>query len=700
MAGRQAGYIAGLCSRSKGVALGACAVFAIVLAGCGADSLNGVVAYPDGYDWGDSGNVAGVDGASNSDATTADGASVDPDANAAPTGDAGSAYNLRFAMPNANKDDFGGVCNQVCALQIHQNGLRNVYIGLFKGDEPVPNDEVRFELANPADKALGEVLVEHALTDEKGVAGSQIKTVGQLGTFEVVVSAPGHTEAKPIAFQVHVISKIKGPLKLTMNYLGTENPLLFAHNKFRLSLQAQGHPKCADIDLGEAQLPKAAWESPPNMQFGKPWVITYPSFASWVQKQQGLAGGAPLQFTVIALAAKSAVTPAMAGGCVDTGATVTWNPQTKALEGDDVVVTVVDIPPRLKGVYEMTTYLDLLSILPDPIELVFKTIFDIMTDPIAGTLALACKLGGSSLDSFCGFIFTDPKKPDIKNLQQPFGEIVVKLLNAALLAALPTEVKTGLATGADLGAILTNLELGGFITIDKEPDAKGFLSKDFTKDEITSITYKWSLGQGCNPKDPNCGKKTFSISAFQQNAIVGHFDLWRNPVLSQVKFSKHGLNIKWGALVNYILQKQLLPLITNPKNDPTQPVVDSWEKLIKSLLTDKKCLFKDTCCEDFAKNIANSQSIIKAPFLTGVCEALIKLGAGFLDSQMAKLDVDTSKGGGLTLYTEKCPLLEFDGDQYIDAIGSKVELCNWNMTLMIGGSPQKIDAKFYSLRQN
>lgn len=666
--------------------------------GCGADSVNGVVAYPDGWAWGDSGTVFDPDGQQSTD-STADAAATDPDATAA-NSDAAAGYVLRFAMPNGNKDDFGGVCNQVCALQIHQNGLRNIYVELVKDGVPVGNDEVRFSLGNPGDKALGDVLAENALTDENGRAATQVKTQGQLGTFEVVATAPGHEGVEPIAFEVHIISKVKGPLQLTMNYIGATNPIELTHNKFRLTLQANGHPKCGDIDLGSPQLPKAQWESPPNMLFGKPWTITYPSFASWVQKEQLQTGGAPLTFTVVALATKSAVTPALAGGCVDTGATVTWNPQTKSLEGDSVTVTVVDIPPRLKGVYEMTTYLDLLSILPDPVELVFKTIFDIMTDPIAGILALACKLGGGNLDSFCGLVFEDVKKPNIKDLKQPFGALVVKLLNSVLLAVLPADVKTGLATGADLGAILTNLELNGLIEIKKEPDNTGFLSKDFTKDEITAITYKWSLGQGCSAQDPNCGKKTFSISAFQQNTIVGAFDLWRNPVLSQVKFGKHGLNIKWGSLISFIIQKQLLPLVTNPTNDPTQPVVDSYEKLIKSLLTNKQCLFKDTCCEDFAKNLEKQQGLVKAPFLTGVCEALIKLGTTFLESQLAQLDVDTSKGDSLTLFTEKCPLFEVDGDQHIDGIGSKVELCSWNMTLKVGSSPAAIDAKFWAVRQN
>jgi len=689
------------------MAVASCVAF---LAACGTSERVGIVTYPGVDAAADGGNI-GVFGTDDAASSSSSGGSSSGGASSG--GDGGTrvgsdgaitnaeGHELVFAMPNGNKDDFKGVCNKVCALQVHQNGLRNIYVRLLKDGKAVPNDGVKYALEKPADAQLGKVTVQNALTDENGKASGQVKTFQNVGMFRVIATAPGHEGVKPIAFEVHVISKAKGPLTLRMDYKGIHNPLDFAHNKFRLSLQAAaGQPACKDIDLGSPPLPQAQWESPPNMQLNKPWTITYPSFVSWVKKQQIATGGAPLTFTVLAIVAKSPVKPAIAGGCVDTGASVTFNPKTQALEGDDVIVHMTDIPPRMAGTYEMTTYLDMLSILPDPVELVFKTIFDILTDPIAGTLALACKLGGSSLDSFCGLVFADPKKPNINDLKQPFGALVVKLLNGVLLAVLPKEVKTGMTAGADLGKILTNMEMGGYIHIKKEPDNTGFLSKDFTKDEITSFTYKWSLGQNCNPKDPNCGKKTFSISQFQQDTIVGKFDLWRNVPLSRVKFGKHGLNVKWGALISFIVQKQLLPLLTNPTSDPKQPVVDSYEKLIKSLLADKKCLFKDTCCEDFAKNLEKQQSLIKAPFLTGVCEALIKLGTGFLDAQLAKLDVDTSKGDGLILFTDKCPLFEVDGDQHIDAIGSKVEFCSWNMTLKLGGKPQKIDAKFFAVRQN
>ena len=223
----------------------------LALSGCGADTVQGFVAYPDGTAWGDGGTVVGFDagGAQDSAEANADGQLSGSDATA--NSDAKtSPYQLKFAMPNGNKDDFGGVCDKVCAIQIHQNGLRNLHAQLLKNGQPVPNDEIRFQLAKPGDKALGEVLVEGALTDEKGKGASQVKSNNQLGTFDVVVSAPGHEDCEPIAFQIHVISKVKGPLTLTMAYKGINNPTVFTHNKFRLSLQEKGFPKCADIDLG------------------------------------------------------------------------------------------------------------------------------------------------------------------------------------------------------------------------------------------------------------------------------------------------------------------------------------------------------------------------------------------------------------------------------------------------------------------
>lgn len=691
--------------RRWSVLFGLCAIPALV--SCGTEATSGYMMYADG--WGDGMQRFLPD--QDTGVNVPDGGGADAgqlDATALQDGqvglDAGQGNQLLFAMPDGNKDDYGGFCDELCKLSIHQNGLRKLYVKYTVGGKPAEGVIVKFALKDAASQ-MGTVLLENAVTDEAGIAYSEVKSHTDLGTFDVVAAVPDDPDVGGKLFELHVTSKAKGPLQVRLHYLGASNPFEYTWLKVQLAVQDPGGaPACKDIDYGESpatvgvDVVKTQWESPSNLQWDQPWTVTYKVFPGWVKDEVAKAGG-PVHFTVLGIARKSSGGPVMAGGCVDTGATVTWNPQTASVEGDDVLVIVKDVPPRLKGTYDMTTHLDLLSILPDTVEFVFKSIFDILTDPIAGVLSMACKLGGSSLDSFCGLVFEDVKKPAIDNLKQPFGALIVKFLNAIIYGFLPDPVKKGLDTGADLGKILTNLEMGGTIKILKEPDNTGFLAKDFTEDEWTSITYKWSLGQSCSPKDPNCGKKTFPINAFQQKSIVGHFDLQRNALKSELEIFEHGLVVKWGALVNYIVQKQLLPAITSSGNDPNAPVIDSYEKLIKSLLADKQCLFKDTCCDDFGKAMEQKQSLVKASFLSGVCEAMVKMGTAYLEAQLNALDVDTSKGDSMVISTQQCPLFDINANQYIDRIGAPSDPCSWNMKLKIGGSAQTLDATFYATRQ-
>ncbi len=606
----------------------------------------------------------------------------------------GPAIELQYALANGNKDDFGGLCKALCKLQLNQNSVRKVAVRLVVDGEPTANAPIRFLLKDPvAASGLGEVLLEVALTDENGVATTEVKAGSQTGVFDVVASVAeaDPTVIVPKFFEFHVLSKAKGPLTITPHYLGSNNPMDYSDIRIRLVQQAApGQPACQDLDLGDV-LPTAQWESPP-IGWDKPWAVTYPPFLTWVQKEQSKTGQ-PITFTVLGIARKTSADQVRAGGCLDTGVQVAWNPQTMALEGDSVTVIVKDLPPRIVGTYEMTTVLDLLSVLPDSVEFAFKAIFDILSDPIAGILSLACKLGGSSLDSFCGLIFENPKSPAIDDLKQPFGALIVKLLDSILFLYLPKDVQQGLTAGADLGKILTNLEVGGVIEIQKEPGADGKLSKAYTRDEWMSVTYKWSLGQPCSPKDPACGKKTISFAQFQNEAIVGHFDMTRDGILSTIDIAKHGLLVKWGALVSFLVQKQLLPLLTgNPK-------VDSFEMMIKSLLAGQQCVAKDTCCADFAKDLAKQQSLVGESFLTGVCETLVKLGAGFIEAQLATLDVDTSKGEAMTIWTDDCPIFDDDQNMIIDTLGKQALPCKWNMTFKVGGNSVGLDAVFWAVRQ-
>ena len=674
----------------------ALAVAALLTVTCSDTTQQGFVVPSDASGKFDGGGLSGKDGASGSAADgagAADGSGAGSDGTA--TGEVAAANVLQFATP---KDDFGGVCDTLCALLVNQNAIRKVGVRYLAGGKPAgPDIAVQFELVDATAKQLV-VLTPNVFTDEKGEAWAEVKSTSELGLAGVVARVTDDAAAGQLTFNFTVQPKAKGPLTVMLHYVGSSLLTDFGALQARLVKQVAGAPACASLDLGDT-LPPAAWTSP-NLQWNKPWALTFPSLAGWVQKEASADG--TVAFTVIGIAKGMTGSKVIAAGCVDTGVVVKVSDQGVVI-GDDVIVDVKDLPPRLKGVYDLTSHIDLLSILPDPVELVFKTILDVVSDPIAGLLGLACKLGGNTLNSLCGYVFQDPKNPSIKDLTA-VGDIITKFLDAILLSFLPPQVKQGLATGADLNEILTNLEMGGTFEFKAEPDSTGFLPAAQTKEIWSTVTYKWTLGQTCAANDPKCGKKTFNVEAFQPDAIVGQFDLWRDAVLSQIKIAKHALKIKWGALINYIVQKQLLPAITADPKNPNAPVVDSYAKLIKTLMAGKQCLVKDTCCNDFAKQLAGKQSLIKEDFLTSTCEVLISLGTGFLEQQLNQLDGttgDPTKNSGLLLSADKCPIFETNQDQLIDIIGGVLvkDQCHWDMTLTIGGKPNAIKGIFYATRQ-
>ena len=686
-------------SGRQGVGLCAALVLLLSLGACSDNMQSGTMVMTDVKS--DSGGFLFGDAKNHFDAVDSGAPASDVAADSEAPGDApAGAGKLVFGM---TQDDFGGTCDTLCALQLSQNAQRKLLVKYTIGDQPAPGALVEFVLKDPA-TTLGQVLSGNVATDETGLAAADVKAGNVVGTFDVIARVPDDPGAGTLEFQLHIASKVKGPLQITLHYAGSKSLAEFGSVKARLVKQdTPGQPACALLDLNDqtvgGQPVSFAWESPPNIKWDKPWALTYSGFPSWVQNN-----GGTVAFTVVGVAAASTTSNPLAGGCIDTGATVIWDPTSKTISGDSVLVVVKDIPPRLKGVYDLTNYIDLVSVLPDPVENVFKAMLDIVSDPVAGLLSLVCKISNGSLDSLCKNIFTDPKNPSINSLAQPFGGIIVKFLDAILFAFLPDSVKTGLKTGADLAQILTNLRIDGTIEIKAEPDNTGFLSKTYTKENWNSVTYQWTLGVNppCPPMSKTCGLKTFNIEAFQPDAIVGTFDLWRDAFKSEIKIAKHGLNVKWGALVNYVIQKQLLPLITADPKNPSAPVIDSYGKLIKSLLAGKQCLVKDTCCEDFGKQLAGQQSLISADFLASTCELMITLGTGYLEGQLTSLDVnsgDPTKNSGLLLAADHCPIFEIDGDQYIDSLGAQTSMCEWDMTLTIAGAPQSIKSKFFATRQ-
>ncbi len=684
------------------------------LAGCSDNTTGGSIYFADAK--GDGINFNLKDGKGDGLATDAADDATATEDDAASTDDISNLpgflyFDLGVAAGKPPKGDDGLPCFDQCQVAVTQNSSRAIGALLLADKKfPMANAMVKFEIKDPT-LTDATILSGTVPTDQDGRATTSVKAGMQTGFFTVVVSVVDHAEITPIEYTVSAQSKVKGPPTITLHYQGATSLSAFGDLNVRLIKQVAGEPACKNLDLFDKDNLPPAVSTSPNLKFDKAWSVS----SAYVGTLP--ADGSSVAYTVVALGWKLGTgslsgNPSI-GGCADTGFTVHLNKSTKGIEGDAVLVNVRDLPLRLKGVYDMTTFIDLLTLLPPTVEKFVKIVLNIVSDPVAGLLATICQLTNGSLQDICAAIFADPTNPDPDQVTG-VGGIIVTFLKNIIYALLPPQVLQVITTTKDLKSILENFTVNGTIEINAEPDSTGFLSATYTKQTWASITYKWSLGQSCPATDPNCGKKTINFDQFQPDAVTGSFDLWRNFLPNSqvpdgtIKFGKHALNVKWGALINFIIEKQLLPLVTYDPKDPTAPTIDSYEKLIKYLLGgSKKCLIKDTCCADFVAGIT-SQTGLASSLLTGACNAATTLGSSFLEGYLNSLDGvsgNPATGQGLVLGTDKCPILDPNGDNIVDDLGSPdttstVNQCQWDMTLGIGGgTPKAISARFFAIRQ-
>ena len=687
--------------------------------GCSDNATGGTIQFADSHGDGvngkfDIGHGDGVGADGSDDATPTEGDATVNDGSAEAPGYI--YYDLGASAGKPPKGDDGIPCLDQCEVYVTQNSSRSIGALVLAADKktPVGNTMVQFAIKDPT-VTDATILSGTTPTDQDGRATTSIKAGMQLGAFAVTVSIVDHPEVAPVEYIVSAQSKVKGPPTITVHYQGATSLAEFGTVNVRLIQQVAGVPACKNLDLFDVNNLPPAISTSPSLKFDKQWSISKAYVGALPPD------GSPVAYTVVALGWKLG-TSAMGGnpsigGCIDTGFTVHLNKTTQGIEGDNVTVIVRDLPLRLKGVYDMTTFIDLLSLLPPTVEKFVKIVLNIVSDPVAGLLSTICTLAGQpnqSLADICAAIFTDPTNPDPDKLGG-VGGIVVTFLKNIIYALLPPQVLQVITSTKDLKTILENFTINGTIEINAEPDDTGFLSATYTKQTWASITYKWSLGQSCPATDPNCGKKTINFDQFQPDAVTGSFDLWRNFLPNSqvpdgtIKFAKHALNVKWGALINFILEKQLLPLITYDPKDPTAPTIDSYEKLIKWLLGgSKQCLIKDTCCADFVNGITGAGAGLAGSLLSGACNAATTLGSAFLEGYLNSLDGvsgNVATGQGLILGTDSCPILDPNGDNIVDNLGSPdtsstLNQCQWDMTLGIGGgTPKAISARFFAIRQ-
>ena len=588
-------------------------------------------------------------------------------------------------------DQFGDdaktcVAATVCAKTVTYNSERSLDVRYAENGSPKEGVPLRFEVIEDPDGA-GKMSVATVYSNTEGVATGTVKAIKAITTsFKVKVSLPG-SDVAPLFFTINVVPKIQAFLTVSFNYAGTRSFDGVTVYLFKSASADAADLPCAEID--PLDLPTI------DLQQG-------PVLLSQTVKFQDLPGLADegTQFYTVCARGEMADGAALTYGCNDVDG------QVMSTSAKHVAITLDDIPPNVAGEYDVVTELDLVSALPDNVEGTVNTVLDFFEKPSASLLLLICKIENATLNDLCGYVFNDELNPSVYDLTM-IGAIILDIVDAFLAAYV--EDWTGqdiIGLGEDVRDMLKELKLLSTYAFAVEPGGDNALTVDETSAEWHTVEFRWTYGQNCPAGDDACGVMNFSFQAIGQQAVVSHFPASFEPQadFTDLRVGSHSLELKYGALVNHILQKFVLPQVFGDGSDGL-PVIDTYEKLLKSFLGGgKECLEQSasqpSCCNVFVTNVLNQTGGISEDVLSQSCETLVLMGSKYLEDQLLGLDLDT--GNNLLLKTpddQPCRMFDNNNDMKIDAWGKKepkTDRCVWEIYLNVLGADTLVGNNFYA----
>lgn len=578
--------------------------------------------------------------------------------------------------------------DKVCNIALKWTEKRDLKLKVVENDKPVEGETLVFTLEGDNSKNLATLAQEMSSTNAEGIATNSITTKQQDGEFKIKVCST-NIQVPCIWYKVIVTQKGLMPLIVRFKPYTGAFPQL-NHGSIRVFKKEVA--KCADITVENVGQLSATT--------GKEISIDESAFFSEINTLLEAQPDKEFEFTIFGMGSVDNG-PVLAQACDDTTAKIKYN-QTVIVE-----LNLEDLMPSIAKSFKVYNQFNLVEGLPDNVKNIVNMIIGFFTDPVGEVLLLFCKAGiaqnNDTLSSFCGYVFKDKGNPNL-NEKTVIGDAVTKVLNSVVMAVIdkycpykdnPDLCKDVAYMGKEVSKMLTEFRVISTITIKKEPDAKGNILAENTEEVWRTVVVKWSYGQGCPPEDDACGLLNLEFTAIPgvDKVVSSKFDATitkqTKTTPATIDIHKHGLNMKYGALMNYALEKLVLPKLFGPK-------VDSYEKLLGSLMGGYECLQEDDCCTQFAKKVTKETSAITEKILEDACKALIDVGAQYLRDSLLKLDVDT--GENFTLRTkEPCPMFDESNppDLVIEKLGKKDKPCIWDANLKIGGESFPPQGQFY-----
>jgi hypothetical protein len=589
----------------------------------------------------------------------------------------GVVRKLEFETPNGFGDDQVACLNQArCTVSLSFTERRTIKVKYTEDGQPVAGQTVNFEIPAGSDRdGIGFISAMSAATGADGIASIETRArEGRVGQFAVRAWIDGLPER---FFDVVVTPKGQVPLTVIGTYSGTR--AVGAYDVLLYS-QANNAPACSTMFVFDAASGEFGYEkqtartSRTNVLISQ--TAKFPEFPNLERDGQQ-------KYTVIALAKNQRGT-VIAWGCNDKDALVKWTSPTS------VTVPLVDRPPLYAGTYEITSYFDFVSAIPEPYQSYVRAVIDIFDNPLDGLINLVCTIIVDAQDGqtndFCDAVAGDGA----------VANAVKDILNQILMGFLPPNVQQIFQTGADVGKLLEKFEVTEVLTIASEPDAFGKFAAGAISHVWGGMRFRWRLNQGCAPDSTTCGVTQLSFSQLGVDGIRGAaageaIDTWN------LRIDKHSVNLKYGLLLSAMLEKVVFPLVTST-NDSNNPV-DSYEELLGMLFGGgTECLTASvTCCESFATRVS-TQSSLQGAARAG-CDAVVQLVPTTLRSLLGGLELNSEQA--FTLATKPtCAMDDVDSDMTIDSLGTNTNHCQWDAQLRFGSSTTtSVQATFYGTRQ-
>jgi len=628
----------------------------------------------------------------------------------------------RLEFVDRNGDD-GVSCvgTNRCSKKFTSIEVRPLKVRYLEDGVRAPNRALYYEITRgPANMADLQPNNGIAVTDANGEAFIDFRVrnldgENALAQLEVTVTMPSRQDVGPVYFDILI--DIKGedqpPLTVLPDYVGQQPVDSVKVKLFRQPADPRNAGQYVSAGLTctelvayirndeEIRMPPATILSS-EIEIGQ-------SFAFQDVQFTDLAGDPEQMYTVVAVG-QDANRVNRIVGCDDQNALVKFE------ESRTVVVTMTDLPPRLKGTYEIRSEFDLVSALPDNVETVINYILDFFGDPAGTVVRLLCDVGEDFTEDLCGFLLNDNGTPTAT------GTIVIGILNGIIEGlGQGNWFGTTLDVGSDIGRMLRELTFLSVMEFDAEPDEAGWIDPRTTHEDWHAFRYRWTLaiGPAC-AADPACGWNEFSLRTIGMQVVDAQFEgsvntlqEGTNPPWSLLTIEEHPLTIKYGALINFVIKEIVLPRLAGGEPPDGLPRVDTYEELIKSIMAGRECLYEEltggnTCCQNFANNILGQTDIRMAEGLvTAACDAVVQFGSGYIENLLLGLDLQTGDPEAANAFVigtmpgAPCRMYDADENLEIDAFGRADRPCQWQVRIRVnlfGGTDIYIDADFWGCR--